>query len=164
MVNHMAHLRPHFLLVALLLITTRGPAATPDEIEAAVKKGVAALQRQYRDARPGKVIGGDGHGIGPAALVGLALLEAGTPVDDPAVKSITAAVRDAAFTETRTYQISLCLLYLDRFGDAADEPLMQMLGVRLLAGQNANGGWTYACIDSVSAGEERYLRTCVDSC
>ena len=75
------------------------------------------------------------------------------------MKAITAAVRDASFTETQTYHIALCLLYLDRLGDAADVPLIQMLGVRLLAGQNAIGGWTYQCIDAVSAADERLLRT-----
>jgi len=67
-------------------------------------------------------------------------------------------VRDAAYAETRTYQLSLCLLFLDRLGEPKDEPLIQLLAVRLLAGQNGNGGWTYSCIDSVPNAEEQRLR------
>ena len=75
----------------------------------------------------------------------MALLETGAPADDPAVKKITDAVRDASYSEVRTYQLTLFILYLDRLGDPADRPLIQMLGVRLAAGQNNNGGWTYTC-------------------
>ena len=57
------------------------------------------------------------HGIGPTCLAGLALLEAGRPVNDPSVKTITERVRSAAYTQNRTYQTSLCLMYLDRLGD-----------------------------------------------
>src|SRR5207248_4102347 len=73
------------------------------------------------------------------------------------VRAITAAVRAASYRETHTYQISLCLLYLDRYGDPADVPLIQMLAVRLLAAQNARGGWTYDC-GELPAGEEQRLR------
>ena len=133
-------------------------AATPKEIDAAIQKGTVFLKAQYKAARPGQIIG-NGQRVGVAALSGLALLENGTATDDPAVKVITAAVRDAAFTETQTYHIALCLLYLDRLDEPADVPIIQMLGVRLLAGQNSRGGWSYACIDAVPPGDERYLRT-----
>src|SRR4051812_45698937 len=98
----------------LLLVALAAPgfAATPQEIEAAVKKGAAFLDQRYRDGAPAGRRGDDGHGIGPAALAGLALLETGADPTGPAVRAITAAVRDAAYTEVRTYQIALCLLYL----------------------------------------------------
>lgn len=131
-------------------------AADQKAIDAAIKKGAAYLDEQYRDLKPG---GGNGNeGIGPAALSGLALLESGKPATDATVKAIAAAVRDAAYTETRTYQLSLCLLFLDRYGERNDEPLIQLLAVRLLAGQNGNGGWSYTCIDDVPKGEEQRLR------
>ena len=91
-------------------------------------------------------------------LAGLAILEAGTPVNDPAVKAITDLVRDAAYKQTQTYQIALCLMYLDRLGDPADVPLIQVLAVRLLVGQTSNGGWGYECIGIVPQEDERRLR------
>ncbi|HEX4607586.1 MAG TPA: HEAT repeat domain-containing protein [Urbifossiella sp.] len=137
-------------------------AATPAEIGTAVKTGAEFLKHHYRNGVPGGGKQDGGHGIGPAALAGLALLEAGAPADDPAVRAITRAVRDAAVTETHTYQISLCLLFLDRLGDPADGPRIQLLGVRLLAGQNAQGGWAYVCVPDVSAADERMLRAGLD--
>src|SRR5438093_11596852 len=103
--------------LALSLATAPCAAATPKEIDAAVQKGAAFLKEQYKGAKPGQLAGG--HGVGAAALAGLALLESGVPADDRTVRAITAAVRDASFAETQTYHIALCLLYLDRLGDPA---------------------------------------------
>jgi hypothetical protein len=143
--------------VALGVASGVSTAATPKEIDAAVQKGAAHLKEQYKGARAEVLV--RGHGIGVAALAGLALLESGTPPDDPSVKVITQAVREAVFSEVQTYHIALCLLYLDRLGEESDVPIIQMLGVRLLAGQNGKGGWSYTCLDPVSAVEERALRT-----
>ena len=41
------------------------------------------------------------------------------PANDPVIKTLTKQVRDAAVSQIRTYQISLCLMYLDRLGDLA---------------------------------------------
>src|SRR5262249_45108075 len=50
------------------------------------------------------------------------------------------------------------LLFLDRLGNPADVPLIESLAVRLLAGQEARGGWTYQC-PPISAEEGRRLTT-----
>jgi hypothetical protein len=152
----MSSVHVHLLAVAALLFAaTSTGAADRKEIDAAIEKGVAYLKKSggenSKEAR-------DPDRVGATALVGLALLETGTPPDDPAVKKITATVRDASYTQTQTYQIALCILYLDRLGDTGDRPLIQMLGVRLLAGQNTGGGWTYECIPAVPAATERLLR------
>ena len=154
----MSPLRALNAISGILVAATVSSAATPKEIDAAVQKGTTFLKEHYKGAKPGQ-IAGRGNGLGAAALSGLALLESGMPADDPTVKAITAGVRDAAFAETQTYHIALGLLYLDRLGESADVPIIQMLGVRLLAGQNSRGGWTYSCIDPVAPGEERLLRT-----
>ncbi len=138
-----------------LLVAGPAPAATPQEINAAIQKGTDFLKQRYKDGLPPD---DKEHGIGPAALAGMALLETGTPANDPVVKLITAAVRDASYTETRTYQLTLCLLFLDKLGEPADVPLIQLLGIRLLAGQNDQGGWGYKCIEAVPARDERELR------
>ena len=149
---------PHRSLsaVALAALVCPGFAAAPKEIDAAVQKGAAYLKQQYGGPRPLKAEDA-ADGIGAAALAGLALLEAGTPADDATVAGIAAAARDASFGEARTYHIALCLMFLDRLGDPADVPLVQMLGVRLLAGQNAAGGWSYDC-GSVSQADMTALR------
>ncbi len=154
----MSLLRFTFLVSGLVVAAGVSSAATPKEIDAAVQKGTAYFKEHFNNgAKPGQLRGE--HGIGGVALAGLALLESGSATDDATVKAITAAVRDASFTETQTYHIALCLLYLDRLGDAADVSLIQMLGIRLLAGQNAVGGWTYQCINAIPAADERHLRT-----
>ena len=101
---------------------------------------------------------GADYGIGPTCLAGLAQLEAGRPVTDPAVKNITNLVREAAYSQNKTYQVSLCLMFLDRLGDPADVPLIQALAVRLLAGQNAAGGWGYEACAAPLAGDIQRLK------
>jgi hypothetical protein len=142
-----------------LILGTFGSGASgaePKEVEQALKKATGALKTL--SARPVPAPGGLDFGIGTPALTGLALLEARVPADDPTVQAITAKVRDAAYKQTRTYQISLCLMYLDRLGDPADVPLIQMLALRLLVGQSAQGGWVYECCAAVSAADEQRLR------
>ena len=135
-------------------------AATPKEIDAAIKKGAEALKAKYTRGAGLPVGNGDnnGYGIGPTCLAGLAILEAGSPGNDPAVKAITDTIRNAAYTQNKTYQIALCLIYLDRYGEPADEPLIQALGARLLVAQTANGGWGYECISAVSAADVERLK------
>jgi hypothetical protein len=84
--------------------------------------------------------------IGATALAGLALLEAGVPADDPAVRKAAQAVRDQSPPLTKTYSLSLSIMFLDRLGDPADAELIESMAVRLLAGQNpVSGGWGYEC-------------------
>ncbi|HEV3386276.1 MAG TPA: hypothetical protein VG097_15755, partial [Gemmata sp.] len=144
---------PILLLVGLGVCS----AATPKEIDNAIQLGTSYLKDQYKNATPKQLVNAP-NGIGAAALAGLALLECGTPQNDPGIRTITSVVRDASFTATQTYHIALSILYLDKLGDPTDVPLIQMLGVRLLAGQDTNGGWTYECIESVLPLEERELR------
>jgi hypothetical protein len=119
------------------------PAATPKEIDAAVQKGMAYLLRQLGQEQAHKIVK-EHRETAESALAGLALLECGQAPESPALVRVTARVREAAFTETQTYHLALYILYLDRLGDPADIPIIQMLGVRLLAGQNSQGGWTYS--------------------
>lgn len=130
-------------------------AATQREIDAAIQRGTEYLKGQFKNGAGPR---GDSYGIGPTALVGIALLEAKVPASDPAMQAIAAAVREASYKETKTYQLSLCLLFLDRLEDPADVPRIQMLAVRLLAGQNSQGGWGYECVDGVPQVEEQRLR------
>lgn len=143
------------LTAPLLLASSLASAADQKQIEAAMKKGADWVKTRYAQGAVGKA---GNHGIGPECLSGLALLEAGVPRNDPTVKALTTAIRDAAFRETKTYQASLCLMYLDRYDDPADVPLIQALAVRLLAGQGAAGGWGYDTVAAVSDADEKALR------
>ncbi|MCI0703879.1 MAG: hypothetical protein L0241_22710 [Planctomycetia bacterium] len=150
-------------LLGLFLVTSApvAQAATQKEIDRAIKGGTDALKAKYSKGGAGVGVGGgeaNQYGIGGACLAGLALLEANIPANDPAVKTITAIIRDASYSQASTYQIALCLLYLDRLGDANDVPLIQMLAVRLLAGQTLQGGWGYQCISPVSGEDSKRLR------
>jgi hypothetical protein len=138
-----------FLTAAALLAVCAGPlsAATPEAINGAIAKGVAFLK--------GTNLGANQNTPGSQALAGLALLECGVPANDPVVAKITATARDYAFKENRTYHVALILLYLDRLGDPADVPMIQVLGARLLIGQHSSGGWSYivpALVDNMDAG------------
>lgn len=143
------------VLFALLSALNGGEstAATPKEIETAKKRGVDFLRGKYA-----KEIPQGEESIGAACMAGLAMLEYGVPGADPAIKTITAAVREAAYKQNRTYGISLCLMYLDRYGEPSDLPLIQFLAVRLLAGQTVNKGWSYECVPAIPQADEQRLR------
>jgi hypothetical protein len=111
-------------------------------VNAAIDRGVAYLRQTQK--RNGSWSDKE-FTIGYAALAGLTLLECGVPADDPAIKKAALHVRFSAATLNHTYQISLAILFLDRLGNTRDRKLIQTLGLRLVAGQNAAGGWTYSC-------------------
>lgn len=153
-----------YILVAVTLTVTvgagRAAAADAKAIDSAVQRGADFLKSRYKGGLAAATIGNNAgkHGIGPVALAGIALLEAKVPANDPIIRGIAAAVREASYRETQTYQTSLCLIFLDRLEDPADVPLIQMLALRLVWGQSGNGGWSYYCVDNVPAETERWLR------
>ncbi|HEY7426465.1 MAG TPA: HEAT repeat domain-containing protein [Gemmataceae bacterium] len=142
------------LLPTTLLAAMGAPARAVDSVavKGAIERGVTALRRMQ---------GGSGtwphNQIGATALAGLTLLECGAKPDDKAVRRAADAVRKSSIELTHTYSIALSLLFLDRLGDPGDVPLIESLVVRLLAGQNAAGGWTYNC-PSISQAEARRLQ------
>src|SRR4051812_43651202 len=99
-------------LAVLLLAAPAAAAATPEQIDAAIAKGAGALKGRFKNGTGG----GDSttYRTGPAALAGIALLEAKTPAADPTVQAIAAAVRDQAYRENSTYQLTLSLIFFDR--------------------------------------------------
>ncbi len=94
--------------------------------------------------------------IGATALAGLTLLECGADKEDQDVLRAADAVRKYSIALNHTYSISLSLLFLDRLGDREDEPLIESLTARLLAGQDAtSGGWSYGCPPISEADRQR---------
>ena len=135
-------------------------AADQKNVEAAIKKGCDSLKARYgKNAVPfPSTVNGADYGIGPTCLAGLALLEAGTPVDDPALKTIISSLRKDSYYQYKTYQTSLCLMFLDRLGDPVDDPIIQMLAVRLLVGQNTRGGWGYDLCPKIELNDVKLLQ------
>jgi hypothetical protein len=114
--------------------------AEQKEVDEAIKRGVAFLKQNA----PGGPMG-DHPLAGLHPLVGLTLLECGVPTDVPALANLIKYVRQDAPNLTRTYNIALAILFLDRLGDKQDEELIRRLAARLIAGQNEAGGWSYEC-------------------
>src|SRR5262245_60929452 len=80
---------------------------------------------------------------GMAALAAWTLLEARVPAADPAIEKAARVLRKQCGQLKSTYDASLAIIFLDRLGDARDRALIQALAVRVLAGQNRQGGWSY---------------------
>jgi hypothetical protein len=129
------------------------PAADPlhKAIQAAINRGVAHLRTLQQPDGSWKFAE-----MGATALAGLTLLECDVAADDDAVARAAQYVRQASVGCTHTYSLALGILFLDRLGDPEDVPLIESMGVRLLGGQAASGGWGYTC-PAVSDTEARRL-------
>jgi hypothetical protein len=114
------------------------------KIEQAIVTGSAFLENSQ--ARTGTWPSeNNSHPVGYAALPGLTLIECGMSKTDSAIQRAAAFVRANAAKLDGTYEISLAILFLDRLRDPKDKPLIQRLGLRLVAGQSTTGGWSYKC-------------------
>jgi hypothetical protein len=142
-------------LCAVGLLTSTAQAAERDpRVQKAIDRGVAFVRSQQAPTGiwPYNAMGSGASGnAGATALVGLTLLECGVPADDLAVQQAAKFIRQSAASLDFTYALSTSIWFLDRLGDEADVPLIQLFAVRLMAGQNEFGGWTYNC-PQISAG------------
>jgi hypothetical protein len=147
-------------LGAVCLLTWPAQAADRNpKIQQAIDRGVAYLRsKQNLEGfwSYNAVASHAGGSVGATALAGLTLLECGVPPDDAAVQQAAKYVRKNAASLDYTYALSISIWFLDRLGDEADVPLIQLFAVRLMGGQNEVGGWTYTC-PVIGAGEERRL-------
>lgn len=91
---------------------------------------------------------------GATALVGVTLLECGVPKDDRNVLAAANYVRKAVRDMQDTYSISCAIMFLDRLGSPGDVESIRILGMRLVAAQLHDGGWTYQA-QALSAAEHR---------
>jgi hypothetical protein len=83
------------------------------------------------------------------------------PADDPVIQKLAKEIRGGTREPIRTYDIALAILFLDKLGDPQDRPLIQNLGLRLVAGQMTTGGWGYD-VPSLAADQERQLLTALE--
>jgi hypothetical protein len=141
------------VLLAGVFVANAAPARAVEKkaIDRAIDNGAASLRKMQQADGTWK------HGrIGATALAGLTLLECGAGKEDKAVQAAALRVRAASLKMTDTYSLSLSVLFLDRLDNPADTPLVESMLVRLLAGQTANGGWTYEC-PAITAQEARRI-------
>jgi hypothetical protein len=134
-------MRKLVLLVGIAVLSATMALGAPVDkkaINAVIERGVAALKRAQRDD-------GSWHNsdLGATALCALALVECEVPKTDPCIKSAAEYVRKHGLTTTHVYSLALCILFLDRLDVPSDTPLIESMIVRLLAGQNKSGNWSY---------------------
>src|SRR5262245_42401978 len=123
----------------LLVLAIAAPARAVDDKQ--IKASIAGAIK-FLKANVGRSAEGD---EGPMALAGLALLEAGVDPADPAIQQIARVVREASIRQSKTYQLALNIMFLDRLGEDIDVKLIQSMGVRLKFGLTQLSGWTYEC-------------------
>jgi hypothetical protein len=119
------------------------PVEEQKKVNTAIDKGVEYL-KTHRNPQDGTWATGT-YTVGFNALPALTLLECGVSKDDDGIQKILDMVRKKAPSLNMTYEISLAILLLDKVGDPKDKELIQMLALRLIAGQTEGGGWSYVC-------------------
>jgi hypothetical protein len=100
-----------------------------------------------------------GHPVGVTALAGLALLESGARPSTPQIIGAANYVLTHWEKLFDTYDLSLAVLFLDRFAEHNEKKYkkqIQSMALRLIAGQTTTGGWSYKCA-SLSPSDEREL-------
>lgn len=115
--------------------------AEQERVNRAIDRGVAYLKQQLASDGGGPYSGR----TGAHALAGLTLLACGVPAGDLVVREAATRVRSGAAGEMQTYDLALSVLFLDRLADSKDRDLIRTLAMRLVAGQNPSGGWSYQC-------------------
>jgi hypothetical protein len=175
-----------FLIVALVLLFLGGPAsaqqrALPPDLQARVNKAIddgVNYLKLNQNPWGTWTLNKDEHPMGYAALGGLTLLVCGVPADDPVIVKAAKFVRAGVPACDRTYELALGILFLDKLGEVEraqglvskaknsesrkDLERIEMLAMRLIAGQSPTGGWTYKCPVLTSKQQER-LKTALRS-
>jgi hypothetical protein len=143
------------LMAQLLMMPTARPA-DEKQIKKAIDRGVEYLRRLQE-------AGGDWHFTesGMTSLAALTLLECGTAPDDAAIQKAAAYIRNTAVSEDKTYSLALAIMFLDRLGEGVDVALIEAMAARILAGQMADGGWTYKSGSDLMPGQQERLKQAV---
>lgn len=129
------------------------------KVNRAIDRGVLYLKGQMEDFHRDRLqLEQAQYSEGLVSLMALTLLECGVSADDPMIRSSAFSVRKAAPRMVQTYSLSLAILFLDRLGVPEDGPLIQTFALRLIAGQNPAGSWTYVC-PILNSTEEQQLVT-----
>lgn len=127
------------------------------EINIAIDKGTVYLKSWVKAFHEDR-LKADQYKEGVISLMGLTLLECGVPADDPSIQKIAVYLRERAPKISQTYCLTTAIFFLDRLGNPRDRDLVQTFALRLIAGQNSYGSWTYGC-PILSKDEEEKLLT-----
>lgn len=153
-----------------------GPVSTLPEDEQkdvaqAIEHGVAWLKKAAHPTgswnlpsgpyRPWRGTSGP-YEIGYATFPGMTLLMCGVPANDPVIQHTVKFVREHADQLSATYELSLTIMFLDQLADPKDRPLIQTLALRLMAGQQASGGWGYTCPPLSPADQQKLVAVLKD--
>lgn len=133
-----------------LLVATPNASADDQRVKQAINGAINFLKQNLANAGANGGVAGlpggaGGYAEGPLALGGIALIEAGVPLNDPVIQNIAKLVREAAITQSKTYQLALNIIFLDKLGEEIDTALIQSMAARMILGQNRYGGWSYQC-------------------
>jgi hypothetical protein len=129
-----------------VIVDAPRPTLTPvvqKQIDLAIDRGVLYLRSTQHPS--GRWFGQINYPIGYAALPALTLLECGVSKEDPSIQRAAQFVRANAKDITKTYELSLAILFLDKLQNPKDKQYIQAFAARLVAGQNYFGGWSYEC-------------------
>jgi hypothetical protein len=147
------------------------PPELPPKSRAAVDKGAAHLKKRLLEK--GGPLNNDPRfpadtPTGATALAGLALLEAGVPPDDPAVQKVLATVRKGGPTLRIVYAQGATVFFLNRLHDieplnTGDRMLLRSIALRLIAGQQRQGFWSYVNPPITPQAEEELLQKLRDN-
>ncbi|HOX39662.1 MAG TPA: DUF4159 domain-containing protein [Candidatus Brocadiia bacterium] len=132
-----------FLVAAALLCRSEALALTADEVNGAIDRGAAFLRGQQNGDGYWSASnwGGQDYRVGATALVALALLSAGVPESDPALRmAIPLLVRDES---DKTYVISLKAMALAAADPVKYRPEIAKAAEQLIKGAN-DGRWSYS--------------------
>ncbi len=126
-------------LVAEPVRPAKKPRPVDPKVKAAIDRGVVFLKEVLTGKRDVK----GRNNFGAVALAGLSLLSCGVPANDPAVVKVAQLVRAKVGRLDRTYDLAICIWFLDKLNDPRDQETIQSVALRLIASQGVNGGWNY---------------------
>jgi hypothetical protein len=120
---------------------TPEPEPADPRVNQAIERGVKFLKKLQEKDGTWK-----SDYLGSTIIAAWTLLECGVSPNDPMLQKAIDHVRGVILNVEKTYEISLALMMFDRLADPEDEPLIEVLALRLLAGQqDTRNGWTYSC-------------------
>jgi hypothetical protein len=134
-------LRARVMIVAVMVVALGGGARGDEQQEPAVLKAVGFLK-----ARSG------GKPIGESAMIGLGLLKAEVPANDPAIQACLTRVKSAfgssVFSPSMrdgrgVYEATASILALSAEDPVANKSLIGIAAEYLISSQKANGSWDY---------------------
>lgn len=130
-----------------------------DAVKAIVAKGMAWLKTQQRP--DGSWPTNHGYVEAHTAMAGLVLLEGGTPSSDPAIAKAADYLRKTFDGVHKTYTLTLTILFFDKLKDPADAERLARAALKLAAGQQPQGGWSYDC-PAISLPDHATLKSILD--